>query len=329
MPSLAWFPPLTALSTGLRQRYAATRQSVRMDKALATAVRRQHGAVSRQQLLAAMSERTLRRQVANGDLARVFPGVYRYTHVRNTTATKLHAAILYAGPGAHLGHTTAAQVLGIDAGRAGRRLHVVVPAERTVQPQAGLVVHSSSRLSGAQVKEIGRLRVTTAVRTVIDLVDVLPRPELDIAIADAVRQGMVTVDYVLRQLDALPRRRNTRVLRTVLEELNPDLESVLEAEFDALLRSAEVELPVPQHEIWDGPLLVARVDFAYLSRRLAIEIDGYGAHSALMQFQRDRSRRRALKRQDWDVVEFTAADIRQTPEATVKAVRGLIASAAA
>jgi hypothetical protein len=163
---------------------------------------------------------------------------------------------------------------------------------------------------------------------VIDLGDVLARPELDVAVSDALRQGFVTVDYIRKQLPEVSRRRNVVRFRKMLDELDPTLESVLEAEFLALVSQAALPLPTPQYEVWDGPLLTARVDFAYPERRLAIEVDGYEFHSRYDRFQSDRARRRKLTQLRWDVVEFTAEDIRRRPDAVIDSVRKLLATAA-
>jgi hypothetical protein len=299
-----------------------------VDEALATLVRRQAGAVSRRQLLEHVSERTLRRWLAARVLSRVLPGVYAVATSAVSTSTRLHAALLYAGANAHLSHATAAQVHGIDAD-AGNSLHVCVPAGRTVQPQPGISIHRSARLFGAQVHETrSRLRVTSVARTLIDLIDTTPRPALDLAVSDALRQKKVTIDYLRKQLVLSGRRRHGRELWVMLDELDPALESALEAEFAALLASAGLPAPTPQHEIWDGPLLVARVDFAYVDRKLALEVDGYEFHSRFDTFQRDRSRRRALIQRKWGVVEFTARDIRTNAGETVQSVQRLLATAA-
>ena len=299
-----------------------------MDNALATVIRQQAGAISRRQLLEHVSERTARRWLTAGHLVRSLPGVYRHAASQAGTTNRLHSALLYAGRGAHLSHTTAAQLHGIDA-NTGSAIHITVPAGRTVKPQQRMVLHRSSALDGAQVIETkSRLRITSAARTLLDLSDVLARPGLDIAFSDAVRQNKVTIDYVSDQLLRSGRRRNSMVLTALMQELDPALESVLEAEFAALLSNAGIEPPSTQHEIWEGPLLVARVDFAYAERRLAIEVDGYGFHTRFDQFQRDRERRRELKRLRWEVIEFTATDIRCQPAATVDSVRQFIALAA-
>lgn len=284
--------------------------------------------MSRRQLLGFVGSTTIDRWVAAGQLRRLRPGIYAPAASVITTATTLHAALLYAGSGAHLSHTTAAQAHGIDANN-GPCIHISIPGNRTVQPQPGLKLHRSSSLVGGQVHEFrNRLRVTSVARTLIDLVDVAARPALDLAVSDALRQGFVSVDYVQNQLRNSRRRRHLATLRTMLAELDPALESILEAEFASLLDKAGVAAPTPQHEIWDGPLLVARVDFAYVDRRLAIEVDGYEFHSRYDRFQRDRERRRALTKLKWTVVEFTAQDIRVRPADTVNSVGDLLAAAA-
>ena len=299
-----------------------------MDADLARIVKQQAGAVSRRQLLQHLGASTIDRWVADGQLVRLRPGTYAPATAAISTATRLHAALLYAGRGAHLSHTTAAQVHGIDAGD-GASIHIAVPADRTVAAQPGLTLHRSATLAGSQVHETkGRLRVTSVARTLIDLVDVTARPSLDLAWSDALRSKLVTIDYLSEQLRSSGRRRRLAALRGMLTELDPALESVLEAEFSAVLRSSRVPPPTPQHEIWDGPLLIARVDFAYVDRRLAIEIDGYEFHSRYDRFQRDRERRRALKKLRWDVVEFTAHDVRARPGETARNVMELLAIAA-
>jgi hypothetical protein len=246
-----------------------------------------------------------------------------------TTATRLHAALLYAGRGAHLSGVTAARAHGIDARFPGRGIHIVVPQDRRVIAQPGLHIRRGVSLAGAQVLERGDgLRLTSAVRTVIDLGDVLARPELDVAVSDALRQGFVTVDYIRNQLPEVSRRRNVVRFRRMLDELDPTLESVLEAEFLALVSRTALPLPTSQYEVWDGPLLIARVDFAYAERRLAIEVDGYEFHSRYDRFQSDRARRRKLTELSWEVVEFTAEDIRRRPDAVIDVVRKLLAKAA-
>lgn len=127
----------------------------------------------------------------------------------------------------------------------------------------------------------------------------------------------MAVDY-LRRLEAqLATRRGQHPLRDVLADFDPAMESILEREYAEILTAAGLPLGEPQHQILDGKLLVARVDFAYLDVRLAVEIDGYHYHSRRDQIDRDRRRERALARHEWGVLRFTTSDIRDDPLSVV------------
>src|SRR2546421_122210 len=89
--------------------------------------RRQHGVVSRSQLEACrLSVGAISRWVAAGRLHRIHPGIYSVGHAAVPLPGRMIAALLYAGPGAALSHTTAAWLWSlIDAEPT--RIHVTVP----------------------------------------------------------------------------------------------------------------------------------------------------------------------------------------------------------
>ena len=69
---------------------------------------RQWGAVARRQLReGGIGGATTARAIARGWLVRVHPGVYALGHAALAIEGRLMAAVLYAGPGAVLSHTTA------------------------------------------------------------------------------------------------------------------------------------------------------------------------------------------------------------------------------
>ncbi|MQA95430.1 MAG: DUF559 domain-containing protein [Streptosporangiales bacterium] len=118
----------------------------------------------------------------------------------------------------------------------------------------------------------------------------------------------------------LPNRRGAGALRRLLSEWDPASESDLEDEAHAHFRRAGITL-ARQVEVWHGPCLVARCDFADEEIRLAIEIDGWPYHSSPDALTHDRLRDRALDRLGWQVVRFTAADISQRPDTMIRDVR--------
>jgi len=76
--------------------------------------------------------------------------------------------------------------------------------------------------------------------------------------------------------------------------------------------------------VWDGYALLARIDFAFPDRRLAIELDGYGPHAH--RFQRDRSRQNGLVLMGWTVLRFTWADVVERPAYVVAALTTALAA---
>jgi very-short-patch-repair endonuclease len=79
-------------------------------------------------------------------------------------------------------------------------------------------------------------------------------------------------------------------------------------------------MPELQYEIWDGPHFVARVDFAYPERKLAIEVDGFQFHSGRESFDRDRRRLSAVSALGWRLQLVTKADIDDLPGATINRI---------
>ena len=63
-------------------------------------------------------------------------------------------------------------------------------------------------------------------------------------------------------------------------------------------------LPPPQAEVVWGPSRRYRLDFAYPSLRLAIEVDGWSAHFAPEQQRYDNRRANALTRAGWTVLHY-------------------------
>ena len=71
---------------------------------------------------------------------------------------------------------------------------------------------------------------------------------------------------------------------------------------------------------------MARVDFAWPARRLALEYDGLW-HGEAGQFIRDRERLNRLREAGWQVVFVTAADLRDPDRLLARIAAALAASA--
>ncbi len=79
---------------------------------------------------------------------------------------------------------------------------------------------------------------------------------------------------------------------------------------DKLGHSKELE---PQY-----PALGYYIDFAIVSRKIAIEIDGHDYHKTIEQRTHDSKRDRALDLDGWRVIRFTGSEVRRDARACAK-----------
>ena len=112
-------------------------------------------------------------------------------------------------------------------------------------------------------------------------------------------------------------------MRRLIHERTPlddRLESGLERRFLKLTRSAGLPPPEAQYEVRDGGV-VARLDFAYPSLRLGIEVDGYRYHAGKARWERDLERRNWLESRGWRILNITWAQLREKPGGVVSLLR--------
>jgi very-short-patch-repair endonuclease len=115
-------------------------------------------------------------------------------------------------------------------------------------------------------------------------------------------------------------------LRRVLDRRPPAAaatDSELETRFLQLVRDAGLPQPQRQYEVRDGTGFIARIDFAYRDRRLAIELDGFGPHAD--RVERDRTRQNPLVLLGWTILRLTWADVVEGPASVVSVLRGAAA----
>src|SRR5215207_2134491 len=244
------------------------------DRRVAELARRQHGVVSRAQMLElGLGKSAVAEWVAKRRLHRLHRGVYAVGHEHLTRNGRFMAAVLAGGEKAALSHFSAAVLWGMLTTEG--RIHVTAP---TCRARAGLVVHRASL-----VGDVGRragIVVTTPARTLVDLADVAPRRTLERAIDQA--------EYLRLDCTGLaPRhgRRGTGVLSSVLAVHRPgrtrtrsDLEELFIALCDEYqLQRPEVNVYVEGYEC----------DFVWRDQRLIGEIDGGAAHGTRRARERD------------------------------------------
>ena len=275
------------------------------------------GAFTRDEALAAgFSVPQLRRRLGRGEWRALHRNVYAVNSGPLPPLRQLAGDLLHAGPLAAASHLSAARLHGIDTGGAGDGRHVTVPVSVVVAKRPGLVVTRSRQLVTPHHTRQG-LPCLSVARTVVDLAQVLDRKHLTESVADVVRRTDLTVDALAAAAEGWGGRAGIALLRQVLEEFDPLHESSLETELHPLLVAGGWTDLVPQYEVWDQGVLVARLDFADPESREGFEADGWAFHSSPVSLARDRRRDTALRRIGWGVTRFLTGQIRGDRAAVV------------
>jgi very-short-patch-repair endonuclease len=231
-----------------------------------------------------------------------------------------------SGHGALASHRAAARLGRLPGGE--EELELSVPKGRRVR-LFGVVAHQAGRLDPVDVSIVDAIPVTAPTRTLIDLASVVSVEVLEEALDDALRRGLTSVSRLQWRIDALGRRGRPGIsaLSDFVEartRSGAKPESVLETRFLRLIRQAKLPEPVTQHEIRDKGKVLARVDFAYPYKLLAIEVDGHRWHSGRTRWEHDLRRRNALTSLGWRVVHVTSSDLKRRPDYVTALVAGAL-----
>jgi predicted transcriptional regulator of viral defense system len=256
---------------------------------IAALAARQHGVVSRCQLLdAGITDRMIGKRLASGQLVPLHRGVYAVGHAHLRPNGYRLAAVLAVGPGAVLSHRDAAALHGLRDG-GGTRIDVSVPADRTSTER--IRVHRRRRLDADDVTTVEGVPVTSMSRTLVDLGEVASYDALLKALREAERQRTLDVKGIEEALERLRGRRGTSV---------------------AKVRGALAELERHGASLTRSPL----------------ELDGWAWHNTRRAFQRDRDKANLWTGSGWTVLRFTHDDLVRRPEVVVAAVRAQLSRSA-
>ena len=270
---------------------------------------RQHGAVTRAQLLdAGLSRGAVEHRLAKGTLRPVHRGVYRVGPITGRYEAEM-AAVLACGPRAALSDRTAAGIWDMEPSSPEAPVDIV--GSRTLRgPRSGVRLHRRE-IEDDEITERYGLPLTTPARTALDLASGLGPHELERVLARAVRREIVTLDAVRGMLLRHPGMRGSRVLQGLLDEAaGPALtRSEAEARFLALLRKGGIDRPRCNTVVCG-----LEVDFYWPDRNVVVEVDGFAYHSRRSAFENDRERDLVLAAEGIVVVRVTWRQIRAEPE---------------
>lgn len=282
------------------------------DRATAELADRQHGVVSRRQLLASgvtatMVETRLRRR----QLVPLHRGVYAVGHRRLTERGFWMAAVLAAGPGAALSHRDAAALHGILLSD---RSRIEVTTPRRTASTDRLDVYDRRELTADDVEVTAGIDVTTVERTLVDLAAVVPAYRLRKALAEAERMRLAD----RHRLAAAMERARTRhdgghaALSAALAELRRHGLQRTRSDAEDLFLDLVIEhrLARPRMNL---VLHGDEVDAVWRAERVAVEVDGGAYHWTPAARARDREKANRLAARGWRLLRFDWWDVSEPP----------------
>lgn len=269
----------------------------------------EHPFTTRQAGALGITPKRLRNALRQGEVRRVFTGVYARADVRDSTELRARAAGLVMNEHSVLCDRTAAWIHGIDVLRYAE-LDVIPPLETYVlrghDPTDRRDCHGGTRdLLPEDWQVIGGLRVTTPLRTALDLACKLSRREAMAALDAFAHEYAISVPQLKRLLVRYFRRRGVVQARELVPLTDGRIESVRESWVKLAIHDHGLPMPVPQHWVTVDGVPTFRVDFAYRHARVVVEYDGAEFHSSPERKAADEKRRAWLRSNGWRVIVVT------------------------
>jgi hypothetical protein len=273
---------------------------------------RQEGRVTRAQLLdAGIDTHRIRRWLADGRLHRVHRGVYAIGKPVPSLRGDYMAAVLACGLGTVLSHWAAAMLLGLIKFRRVPAPEVTVPTTAG-RARPGIKIHRVAELHPRDTMRVGKIRVTSVARTLLDIAPSLSQSQLTRACHEAWIRHETTPTEVIACIERNPHKPGARRLRLAL---GSDVTlSTLEDGFLSLLR--DHHLPLPRTNIDRGG---DKVDCHWPDVGLTVELMSYRFHGSRRAFEEDVARRRRSSH-----LAFSYGDVFERVEATANELAALL-----
>ena len=253
-----------------------------------------------------LSEAELRRLRRSGEVRTVLRGVYVASTVEDSLGLRTSALARVARPHTVVADRTAAWLHGVDT-HAYAEHDGVLPVET-----CALRWHARSTASGvdgrtrdlapSDLMELDGVRVTTPLRTALDLGCCLRRREAFAAMCALMRVHGIERTELHRELGRFRRRRGVVQLRELASLADPRFESPREAWCFVAIADAGLDLPEPQVWVYVDGVPTYRLDLAYRRKRVCVEYDGHDAHDDEAQQHHDHERRPWLRDHGWTVI---------------------------
>jgi len=253
--------------------------------------------ITRRQLDAAVRQR---------EVTRLLQGVYVRSDVTITPVLLAQATALVVEDSSVICDRTAAWILGVECFDY-TELDRIPPVESYVlrghDPTDRRECAGGTRdLLPEDWLEIGGVRVTTPLRTAMDLGCKLSRRKALAAMDALMRAYGFTHADMRRLVPRYFRRRGVVQLRELLALVDPRAESSGESWTRLEIHDRALPSPEPQYWVLVDGVPTYRLDLAYPHARVAVEYDGEAFHTSDEDRAADRKRRTWLRDHGWTVI---------------------------
>jgi hypothetical protein len=202
-------------------------------------------------------------------------------------------------------------------------VEVTIDRDVPIRARAGVKVRRAA-LQDCDVVAARGFHATSPLRTVRDLGSLRDTVESVVAIDMALHKRLVQLEDIVAYIDAHAGDKGIKRLRRAAALANARSESPMETRLRVELVLAGLPTPCVQADLHDASgRFLGRADLYYPERRLAIEYDGDNHRERLAS---DMRRQNALLSARYDLLRFTAADLR-TPMSVVAIVRDALVKA--
>ena len=296
-----------------------TKSSPRREEAIAALAERQHGVVSRAQLLAlGIGADAIKHRAAVGRLRPLRRGVYAVGHRALRSEASWMAAVLACGPDTVLAGRSAAELWRMRHGS--RPVIEVISPRRIDLP--GIAARRIALPDDEVTVERG-VPVTTPARTLFDLAAVVSPDHLEAALHEAEVRRLTSPTSLHALVARYRGHRGVQAVNNVLARHRaigaPIPTNILERRLLALLDA--YHLPRPQiNRISDS----GELDATWPEHRLIVECDGFATHGTRKAFEADRARDRELVVAGWRVVRITWRQLADDPDAIAQQLAALL-----